>query len=206
MKQWQLIALVALLYLKLCSALEPTAQIPRLFPNEPLTESIDLSLSKPSQLFYRILLKDLKPDSSYEVRLSYLATSPTSFDIKFVTKDFAPKSSKGRSLLNIEKLMFETDNNGLIPGKDVLEFEQGSGPSYVLCLTALNAGVSVVPSTQTREVEFIIVLEKLFYGLPYDTMIIAVITSVAVIFVVTVAIPQLLPFLVAFNRKHGHSN
>jgi hypothetical protein len=107
----------------------------------------------------RFRLTNLQPNSQYEVRISYPAYIPTEFFISFTT----PKKpiQYTRSLLNIEKMTFQTDNNGDIIGQSRLD------GFYEIEVTAERRGVSPQRNHDQRPVPFTIILETMYFGVPW---------------------------------------
>lgn len=64
-------------------------------------------------------LRELSPDSSYELRVSYPATQPTLFTLTLFEADplaghLPGRATHGRKLLDTEKLVFATDEQGRV--------------------------------------------------------------------------------------------
>lgn len=97
-------------------------------------------------------LVGLQPASQYEVRVSYPATVPSAFDLQFHT---APS---GRRLRNVEKLVFLTDEQGLVRG----------AAQPLVRVTPLRTGVPLVPSPP-QPVPYSIVLEAMPLGVPHSS-------------------------------------
>lgn len=55
----------------------------------------------------------LQPDTKYEIRISYPATEPMTFNMRLLYEEKLSTSTM-RQLLNIEKLSFATNDKGLI--------------------------------------------------------------------------------------------
>ncbi len=92
---------------------DPTNRV--LIPDQPLENEI---IIPGNSIIYEIT--SLDPNSHYEIRISYPATvrvhfclifakSPTNFQLSFISSP-----QVGRQLLNIEKIMFKTDESGKI--------------------------------------------------------------------------------------------
>ncbi|KAH3767257.1 hypothetical protein Pelo_883 [Pelomyxa schiedti] len=99
------------------------------------------------------------PDTGYEVKVSYLATSPSSFSFRFVDNSgmdadrhlLEQRSPRDRDLLNVEKVTFRTDSSGAPVTSGGVQFTHvavlatfagvvsppGQPPDYVLCDLAL---------------------------------------------------------------------
>jgi hypothetical protein len=155
---------------------------------ELLRESINPSLKQINEY----VLLDLQPNSFYEVKISYPATNPADFRITFV-EDSKPNTQ--RNLLNIEKVMFRTDEHGLVVGH-----EQQDG-KYVVKVECQYGGVSVDPAANYRVIYYNIVLESLMYGVPKDTVWIVGVTIISLILVTCIFIPQILPLVMGFNSR-----
>eukprot|EP01111_Echinosteliopsis_oligospora_P005778 TRINITY_DN1944_c0_g1_i2.p1 TRINITY_DN1944_c0_g1~~TRINITY_DN1944_c0_g1_i2.p1 ORF type:complete len:151 (-),score=34.99 TRINITY_DN1944_c0_g1_i2:27-479(-) len=140
-------------------------------------------------------LHNIRPNSHYEVRISYPATTPTSFDMEFLE----PKSeSTGtRDILNTEKIMFTTDSSGYIVGRE----QPKESKYYQVKATAKEAGVATDPSNPPHSsVVFNIVLETLLYGAPYElTKMVPVILGLVVL-VFSIILPQVFPRVSGFKK------
>lgn len=137
----------------------------------------------------RFLLEDLKPKSHYEVRISYPANYPTIFHINFDERE-----STGRSLLNIEKISFITDKEGLIEGKKMVDGR------YHLTVRAEFESVSPPGGVGPRPVPFNIVLETLFYGVPFESLKVVGLIIVGVI-VSLIFLPAILSLLRGSKKR-----
>lgn len=140
-------------FLLLCEAHGITTDNKVLNVGEELWEET-LPLKRGSRLYE---LHGLKPSTSYEVKISYPASIPSSFSIQ-LKKD---KSDAGvnlrRKLLNTEKLIFKADYNDL----------SSQDQMYVL-VTVEPAGVVAIPHASERDfVIFNIVCDELLLGIPH---------------------------------------
>jgi hypothetical protein len=128
-----------------------------------ISESQKLMYDLPSQLL---------PLASYEIRVSYPATTPLSISLSFD----AESEPTSRKLLNAEKLMFRTDEKGLIKVRAkhcVVNVNpvQGYSNAKRVIMTAsyvgkANSGVMV----EAEVAEFDIVLERLLHDVPWPVL------------------------------------
>lgn len=100
-------------------------------------------------LIHRVQLEQLSTDVTYEVRVSYVATTPCSFTIRLVDE----RVSTGRHLLNAEKLLFRLEHG------DRAEVEILADLSDYL--PAPNS-----PGNDVRQVPFVVALESTWHGAP----------------------------------------
>ncbi|KAK3012594.1 hypothetical protein RJ639_009247 [Escallonia herrerae] len=94
--------------------------------------------------FYQ--LQGLKPNTWYEVKISYPASIPASFSLHLKRGDSDPGLNRQRKLLNTEKLIFKTEREDFLSN-------QGESETYVL-VTVEPAGVVAIP--QRRERQYVI--------------------------------------------------
>jgi len=130
------------------------------------------------------ILSDLQPNSHYEIRVSYPATSPTDFSFEWSNEDLVQQV--GKELLNIEKVMFTTDQNSQISNKRPTK--EGL---FAIRLRAKYSGVSHIPNANKREVTYDIVLETLFYNVPFDAFKIGIFVALGFILFLSLVFPQL---------------
>eukprot|EP00033_Pygsuia_biforma_P001513 GCRY01001708.1.p1 GENE.GCRY01001708.1~~GCRY01001708.1.p1 ORF type:complete len:185 (-),score=11.02 GCRY01001708.1:113-667(-) len=116
-----------------------------LLPDTPLSLSITPNQEK---IF---AISELQPSSSYEIRVSYPANYPAQFLLQIVEEEAVAQ----RTLMNIEKIMFNTDPNGQI---------MGHGKTIYLKLQAFYQSPSVDVSNLEKNIPFNIVLETLYMG------------------------------------------
>jgi len=105
------------------------------------------------RILYQIM--DLVPSSMYEVRVSYPATQPMTFQLKMV---FGDKSLRTRDLLNIDKVSFQTNSDGLVIGRE-------NSTSIYVEIEGHFYGATILQHTLSTD--FSIVLETLLFGVPY---------------------------------------
>ncbi|KAL6069937.1 hypothetical protein QOT17_007249 [Balamuthia mandrillaris] len=167
----------------LSSASVVAEDIPKLLGSETSTKYYELSR--------------LQPDRSYEVRISFPAIQPAIFEITFIgTEPLHSFGSTGRTLLNTEKLTFQTDGNSHIIEVPPSTYQHGKGP--LLLVTATSEGVanpSLVQHPATTTIHYNIVLETLIWGVPKTVVVMGVVAAIAVIIIMTVLLPQLVPKL-----------
>eukprot|EP00741_Cyanophora_paradoxa_P008496 tig00001336_g8221.t1 len=125
-------------------------------------------------------LTALRPHAHYEVRISYPATMPSKFSLRLIGD--AEKDLR-RSLFNTEKLMFKTGALG-----EILGFSLPRGLSYTVCVEVEAEGVSF-QSKAPNFVQFNIVLEELFYDIPYGAIKLGVVASLALVLAFVFAVP-----------------
>ncbi|KAL5209633.1 hypothetical protein ABZP36_005256 [Zizania latifolia] len=100
------------------------------------------------------MLDGMRPSALYEVKISYPASIPSSFSIRFVDDPYSMEDwgSQNRRLLNTEKIIFKAES---------------SKPVYILA-TVEPEGVVAKPNVQERElVVFNIVCDELMLGIPH---------------------------------------
>eukprot|EP01104_Vermistella_antarctica_P020268 TRINITY_DN860_c0_g2_i2.p1 TRINITY_DN860_c0_g2~~TRINITY_DN860_c0_g2_i2.p1 ORF type:complete len:212 (-),score=20.47 TRINITY_DN860_c0_g2_i2:249-884(-) len=113
----------------------------------------------------------LSPSSHYEVRISYPSRIPIKFSIDIADDGGFKASSDRRTLLNTDKVMFQTDSGGKMIGH--------SPSQSCVVVSAVYAGLS--PSGTLRTASYNIVLETLFHGAPYSVFnIVAFVAGCAV--------------------------
>jgi len=171
--------------------LQCSSQPVQLFPDQGLENEV---IIPGESVIYA--LDGLEPNSHYEVRISYPATSPTEFSISFVNQ---VEFKTSRQLLNIEKLMFQTDEEAKVVG-----FAKTT-ENYLVKVSATYSGVSTIAGADKRPVVYNIVLETLFFGIPYDSVFIASGVAVAVIVIFGAILPQILPLLHAIKGHDKHN-
>ena len=94
---------------------------------------------------YHLAVDLLKPSTAYEVRISYPAFRPVIYMIEWAATatdgDVLHQESRlGRALLNTEKLMFHTDEQGRIPVCTAYELcWRGAGSVVVLVACVLTS-------------------------------------------------------------------
>jgi hypothetical protein len=144
-------------------------------PLTPILESVPLlGVTTPVKLS----LPRLLPLSTYEILVSFPASTPCTPTLHFVD----PVSHSTRGLLNTEKLVFATD-------------EQGKPPSEVVLVDALPEGIELEGSEGgVRRAGFRvnIILERLVAGaIPWGTVSVGLYAVVAVLLVLAVVVPRL---------------
>ncbi|KAM5565602.1 hypothetical protein ABKV19_019557 [Rosa sericea] len=126
-------------------------------------------------------LQGIKPDTWYEVKISYPASIPASFSIQLKRGDLELPLNGNRRLLNTEKLIFKSENDG----------SNDQGGTYVL-VTVEPEGVVAIPNVQEREyIIFNIVCDELLLGIPHQAW--WVVGFVVVCLVLAFIIPSFLP-------------
>ncbi|XP_062023855.1 uncharacterized protein LOC133740040 [Rosa rugosa] len=122
-------------------------------------------------------LQGIKPDTWYEVKISYPASIPASFSIQLKRGDLELPLNGNRRLLNTEKLIFKSEND--------------QGGMYVL-VSVEPEGVVAIPNVQEREyIIFNIVCDELLLGIPHQAW--WVVGFVVVCLVLAFIIPSFLP-------------
>ncbi|KAL1552381.1 hypothetical protein AAHA92_13184 [Salvia divinorum] len=136
-------------------------------------------------------LQGLKPQTWYEVKISYPSSIPASFSLQL--KRGAPDLglNRGRKLLNTEKIIFKTDGiTSLI--------EQGE---MSVLVNVEPEGVVAIPGK--REMEYIIfniVCDELFLGIPHEAWYVVVFVLLGL--VLAFVVPSYLPtFLLPKNGR-----
>lgn len=102
-----------------------------------------------SALVHRLQLRELVAGVTYEVRVSYVATTPCAFTLRLVEPE---QRSSGRALLNAEKLLFAIDRGDsaeVLIEADLSDYlsatGDGSAARSVPFLVALESTVRGVP-------------------------------------------------------------
>ena len=135
------------------------------------------------------ILEKLRPNTNYEIKISYPATTPTKFEMDLLPLTFLDKHRGAtRTILNTEKLMFRTDEKGL------LAFVSSSGP-YLVRIIARHAGISHDYNNFQSQVEFNIVLSTLTWGVPGEVAKLAMIIISGIIIIVWVLTPSFMRML-----------
>eukprot|EP00976_Prorocentrum_cordatum_P099962 1192043-Prorocentrum_minimum.AAC.3 len=130
----------------------------------------------------RYRLDNLRQATSYEVRVSYPAMMPSEIFISLVSEDGVSLTAHhARRLLNVEKLIFRTDNSAAtVRGKVPL-----------VEVTAKKAGVhrnELVKGFKRDQLVYDIVMERLEFGIPAEAFIvisIVVLLGLPMIFVMS---------------------
>lgn len=126
-------------------------------------------------------LQGLKPNTWYEVKISYPASIPASFSIQLKRGDLELPLNGNRRLLNTEKLIFKSESDG----------SNDQGGVFVL-VTVEPEGVVAIPNVQEREyIIFNIVCDELLLGIPHQAW--WVVGFVLVCLVLALIIPSFLP-------------
>ncbi|XP_042035765.1 uncharacterized protein LOC121782115 isoform X2 [Salvia splendens] len=136
-------------------------------------------------------LQGLKPQTWYEVKMSYPASMPASFSlqIKSGTPDLG--LNQGRKLLNTGKIIFKTDGiTSLV--------EQGD---MSVLVNVEPEGVVAIPGKQEMEhIMFNIVCDELLLGIPHKAWYVAVFVLIGL--VLAFVVPWYLPaFLLPKNGR-----
>ncbi|KAK9809975.1 hypothetical protein WJX72_002856 [[Myrmecia] bisecta] len=125
-------------------------------------------------------LVGLQANTQYELRVSYPATNPCKFDLQIAhnLQGGWMRGGAARKLLDVNKLVFSTDESGLL---------QGQPP--VILLSATSAGVHRDgPSHLPSHVTYNIVLAELHLGIPRDSWPVAI-TAVSMVLMVVLMLP-----------------
>jgi len=172
---------------------KPRLVVRTLLPNEELFGE---EIGTGEINYYR--LDALAPDSTYELRLSYSGVYPFEFQFEVLSAEDTETAWHSRSLLNIEKLTFETDANG-----HLLDISSPAG-AYVVAVRAAFAGV--MPASQVAaipRVPYNIIFERTTAGLPSSSIrmiaLLVVLLALALVF--------LAPFIARsiYNSTASHS-
>eukprot|EP00762_Andalucia_godoyi_P004135 ANDGO_06309.mRNA.1 hypothetical protein len=146
-----------------------------LSPDSPRTQE---SLQCSSEAIdYR--LSDLGPNTFYEVRVSYPASNPATFQLMFDTE-----VSATRSLLDIEKVMFKTDADSRIIGR-----APNANGEYILHVSCVREVPAKSEAISGKPVVFNIVLESLILNVPFDVAKIGFVGFFAILFIYAAVIP-----------------
>ncbi|XP_021735983.1 uncharacterized protein LOC110702565 isoform X1 [Chenopodium quinoa] len=128
------------------------------------------------------LLQGLKPDTWYEVKISYPATTPAMFSLQLKRGVSDVGLNRLRKLLNTEKLIFKAED---------LDEINRQGGLYVL-ITVEPEGFVAIPGVQEREnILFNIVCDELMLGIPHKAWLVAAFALLCV--VVGFSVPRFLP-------------
>ncbi|KAM7429090.1 hypothetical protein ABFA07_020025 [Porites harrisoni] len=149
--------------------------ITRLEPERPLFNQV---LQHQETVVYHLV--QLKPGKNYELRVSYRSTTPTDFYIRLIPKYALQLRDRSRQLLNIDKLVF---NNQLT---DMEQFAN---------VTVIRTGVPLNPASLGEPVLYNIVLEELFFGVPWHVWKLVVLVIGIIIITVRCLVPRTLAFI-----------
>jgi hypothetical protein len=105
-----------------------------------------------SETQHLLRLQQLVPGVTYEVRVSYVSTTPCAFTIRLADE----AASTGRHLLNVEKLLF------VIASGDSVDVVIDADLSDYLSSNGGGGG-----GDDARQVEFLVALESTFRGVPF---------------------------------------
>ncbi|XP_021754016.1 uncharacterized protein LOC110719394 isoform X2 [Chenopodium quinoa] len=118
------------------------------------------------------LLQGLKPDTWYEVKISYPATTPAIFSLQLKRGVSDVGMNRLRKLLNTEKLIFKAED---------LDEINRQGGLYVL-ITVEPEGFVAIPGVQEREnILFNIVCDELMLGIPHKAWLVATFALLCVV-------------------------
>jgi hypothetical protein len=110
-----------------------------------------------SETQHLLRLQQLVPGVTYEVRVSYVSTTPCAFRIRLADE----AASTGRHLLNVEKLLF------VIASGDSVDVVIDADLSDYLSSNSGGGGDGDGSSGDARQVEFLVALESTFRGVPF---------------------------------------
>ncbi|XP_022134867.1 uncharacterized protein LOC111006945 isoform X2 [Momordica charantia] len=141
-------------------------------------------------------LQGLKPDTWYEVKISYPGSIPASFSLELKRDLRSPVEKQSRKLLDTEKLIFRTESINL----------QGDQVDMHILVTVKSEGVVAIPSVQEREsFIFNIVCDELLVGIPHKAWGVAILVIICLI--LSFIIPSRLPsWLLKANQTQGSVN
>ncbi|KAM0952094.1 hypothetical protein DsansV1_C03g0032771 [Dioscorea sansibarensis] len=143
---------------------------------------------KSGRRLYR--LAGLKESAWYEVKISYPASIPASFDIRLEKDVLETWLGRNRRLLNTEKMIFRADKSKELPG---------IGGMYAL-VTVEAAGVLAKPGLPDRElVVYNIVCDELLFGIPHKAWLVGI--AVLLCLILASVIPYFIPFRSIFKNR-----
>ncbi|KAL0036451.1 hypothetical protein WJX77_008314 [Trebouxia sp. C0004] len=163
----------------------------------------------------RYSLEDLKPDTGYEVRVSYPATVPSKVTLQLISRNSAqPVHTHRRQLLDTEKIIFYTDDLATYQGQEhIVEIQAEAtgihrdGPAAKPDYFLYNIGQLDLGPAQLCDA----VLAELVLGVPRDAFPVVMMVFFAVMAValllpwwVNHAVPAMLSF-VAAGRSTAHT-
>jgi len=101
-----------------------------------------------------------------------------------------------RNLLNTEKVMFTTDHEGKINGRELLD------GAYTIKVKAKGTGIIPMnyPEDSNRLIVYNIVLETLLYGAPYDVATLGVVVTFVLVLLVVLLIPKIFSWVTGFTK------
>ena len=137
-----------------------------------------------------IIFKNVKPGTQYDLKLSYPGTTPTQF-LFLKPGEYVYPSGHRRRLLDTEKYGFRSDENG----KD-------GGDDRIILMTQ-RRGVSFDPLIESRPVRFNLVLETLYFGIPFDAYKLIALVVLGVIFAIKILKPMLRDLLL--ESRYGET-
>ena len=155
---------ICVIYVSLCLITYCISATTCLYPDQALIVTSLLSNSNDEEGSEQYALCQLKPSSSYEVRLSFLGSTGVDFFIEFQTPEEESHRLE-RSLLDVEKLMFTTDEAGYPQGLiKTLSSEESPLPPPIITIKL----IPFDPNLNGKQIQFDIILETLTYGIPKD--------------------------------------
>ncbi|XP_031375076.1 uncharacterized protein LOC116189525 isoform X2 [Punica granatum] len=143
-------------------------------------------------------LEGIKPNTWYEVKISYPASMPAFFSLQLVRGDSESGMNLNRRLLNTEKIIFKTES---------LDVIQKQGGISVL-VTVEPEGVVALKNVREREfIIFNIVCNELLLGIPQQVwwVVLLVLLCLVAAFIIPLFLP---PYLLPRNhtRVSEHQN
>ncbi|KAL0037476.1 hypothetical protein WJX79_010053 [Trebouxia sp. C0005] len=149
-----------------------------------------------------ISLEDLKPDTGYEVRVSYPATVPSKVTLQLISRNSVqPVHTHRRQLMDTEKIIFYTDDLATYQGQE-----------HIVEIQAEATGIHRDgPAAKPEYFLYNIVLAELVFGVPRDAFPIVMMVFLAIVVValllpwwVDYAVPTMLSFINA-GRSTTHT-
>ncbi|KAK5574989.1 hypothetical protein RB653_010244 [Dictyostelium firmibasis] len=142
------------------------------------------------------LLKDLEPNTQYALRISYPASSPTDYKIKFfdnplITTEVLTKfklndeKPKSRDLLNTEIIKFKTDSSSYV--MESYEFNRiKHNPCSIITIDAINVAItpSFVKNDGFKYQSFDLIMDTEILGVPPEIpkLVIIIVSTILVVF------------------------
>lgn len=143
-------------------------------------------------------LQGLRPNTWYEVKISYPASIPASFSLQLNKGDLNLPLNKRRKLLNTEKLIFKNDDAGL---------ENIKSGTYVMLTVEPEGVVAISNGKERKMVIYNIVCDELVVGIPHKawSVVILAVVCLVVAFVISYFLPSIL-IVSSADRTRGSTS
>ncbi|GJJ76316.1 hypothetical protein EMPS_08675 [Entomortierella parvispora] len=153
--------------------------------------------------FQWYVLKDLEEGASFELRISYPATSPADFDMKVWTMDEAqhhvPKSIQLSDHFSKNTMFARV--KATYTGVSYLS----SPPPTATQNQSQDKDSTPVEGPETRAIPYNLVLERLYFHIPYQALKLAAAIALAVVVGFGYGVPMVHRFLKQINLEEGEN-